>query len=97
VLLKIEVDEDGYQLLVDDQESGVADYGEQAEVEVEGVLYFVTVIDEDAAEEAVIYRMVDGRPGPVAETHEVEDVEFEVEEEDEDEDEADEETKDAVA
>jgi hypothetical protein len=85
VLLKIEVDEGGYQLVVDGQESGVSDYGEEAEVESEGVLYFTTVVDEDAAEEAVIYRMVDGHPEPVAEAHEVEEWEFELEEEEDEE------------
>ena len=86
--IKIEVDEDGYQLVVDGHESGVAEYGEQAEVEVAGVLCFVTVLDEDAAEEAVIYQMLDGHPEPVAEVHEVEEVEFEIEvEEDEEGDE----------
>jgi hypothetical protein len=93
VLLKIEVDDDGYQFVVGDQESGVSDYGEEAEVEVEGVLYFTTVVDEDAAEEAVIYQMVDGHPEPVPEAHEVEEWEFEIEEEDE----ADEPAEDAVA
>ena len=87
MLLKIEVDEESYQLLVGDQESGVTDYGDQAEVEVEGVLYFTTVTDDSEPEDAVIYRMVDGHPEVVAEAHEVEDVEFEFEEEDEEGDE----------
>jgi hypothetical protein len=85
VLLKIEVDEDGYQLLVGDQESGVTDYGDDAQVEVEGVLHFTTVTEDGEPEDAVIYRMVDGHPEVVAEAHEVEEVEFEFEEEDEDE------------
>ncbi len=85
--LKIEVDEDGYQLVADEEESGVVEYGEQAEVEVEGQLLFVTVLDEDTAEEAVIYHMVDGHPEPVADLHEVEEVEFEIEADEGDEDE----------
>jgi hypothetical protein len=94
-VFKIEVDEDGYQLVVDDEESLVTDYGDMALVISGGLLYWVVLGVDDKPEEAKIYRVVGGVPKLVTEPHEVEEVEFELEadeedEEDEEEDEGDE-------
>jgi hypothetical protein len=90
-MLKIEVDEGGYQLVgPNGEESGVTDYGEMAEVECEGGTYAVLVEDrEDALENDIpVYQLM-------AEVPEVEEVEFSLEDEgdagDEGDDEGDEE------
>lgn len=89
--MRIETDEEDYQLVgPGEEESGVTEYGDVAEVEIGGVLHFTTVDSADDAEAAQIYRMVDGHPELIEEAHTVEEVEFELEAEDEaDEDEAD--------
>ena len=85
-MLKIEIDEDGYRLVGPNAEEGdVADYGQTAEVESGGVLYFTTLGEDDEPEDAEIYQMVDGHPELMSEEHEVEDIEFEFEEEGEEE------------
>jgi hypothetical protein len=90
-VLKIEVDDDGYQLVgPGGEESGVADYGDTAEIECGGVLHFTTVDSAEEAEDAQIYRMVDGHPELVEEDHEVEEWEFVLETEEEDEGDEDE-------
>lgn len=83
---KIEADEDdsGYQLVgPGSEESGVTDYGDTAEVEVDGKTYEVTVENRNSAltEEQQIYLCLDEVP-------KVEEVEFE-EEGDEDEEDLD--------
>ena len=87
-MLKIEIDEDGYQLLVDDEESGVAEYGEKAQCSARGGLVFTTVDSAEDAEDAIIYHLVNGEVEILAEDHEVEEVEFVLEEAGEDEGEA---------
>ena len=87
--LTIEVDNEakGYQLVgPNGEESGVTDYGEMAEVEVEGKTYCALVEDRsDALEHEVpIYLLTGEVPG-------VDEVEFELEEEGDEEDEEDEE------
>jgi len=84
---KIEVDEDSYQLVgPGGEESGVTEYEDVAEVTCEDVLYFVTVADEDDAEDAAIHKIVGGHPEVLEDQErEVEEVEFEVEDETEDE------------
>lgn len=87
-MLKIEVDDDGYQLVgPDGEESGVTDYGDTAEVECGGVLHFTTMDSAEAAEYAQIYHMVDGHPELVEDAHEVEAIEFVFEDDEGDEDE----------
>jgi hypothetical protein len=80
-MFTIEVDEDGYQLTgPGGEESGVTDYGESAQVEVDGKTYEVTVgsAAEAMTEPQQIYILLDESPN-------VEEVEFELED-DEDED-----------
>ena len=88
-MFKIEVDEDGYQLVVDEEESGVTDYGEMAQVNCEGDTYCVLLGADDKPEDAKIYRMVSGEPVLVTDTHEVDEVQFEIEDDEEDDEEAD--------
>jgi hypothetical protein len=90
---KLEVAEDGYQLVCGDEESGVADYGDEATVEVEGVTYGIVVEDAADAKTALVYQYLDDV------TPEVEETEFDldgdsdgVEDEDDDDDDDDEET-----
>lgn len=69
---QIEVDEDdiGYQLVgPGGEESGVVDYGEDAEVEVDGKTYMVTVESKEAAmtEETNLYLCLDEVPKVVEE------------------------------
>ncbi len=78
-MFTIEVDEDTYQLVgPGGEESGTTDYGESAEVEVDGKTYTTTVDSREEALEAPpeIYLCLDEVPA-------VEEVEFEVEDEDE--------------
>jgi hypothetical protein len=93
-MFKIEVDEDGYQLVVDEEESGVTDYGEIAQVNAGGDTYCVLLDVEDKPEEAKIYRMVGGAPVLVTESHEVDEVNFEIEDDEEDDEDGDEEAED---
>jgi hypothetical protein len=83
---KLEVAEDGYQLVhlgdekTGDEESGVTDYGDEATVEVGGVTYGVVVEDADDAKTALVYQYLDNV------VPEVEETEFDLGDEDEDED-----------
>lgn len=80
-MFTIEVDDDGYQLVgPNGEESGITDYGEPAQVEVDGKMHEVVVEDKDSAmgEDATqLYLLMDEIPN-------VEEVEFEI---DDDEDE----------
>lgn len=83
-MFTIEVDEETYQLVgPGGEESGVTDYGQEAEVEVDGKTY-VTMVeskDEAIADPPDIYLCLEESPA-------VEEVEFELEDEtDEEEDE----------
>ena len=80
-MFTIEVDESGYQLVADSgEESGVTDYGDTAEVEVDGKTYGCLVDSrEDAlAEPPEVYLLLE-------ETPVVEEMEFDLEDEDEEE------------
>ena len=77
-MFTIEVDEDTYQLVgPGGEESGTTDYGDEAEIEVDGKTYVTTVEsrEEALAEPPEIYLCLDEIPA-------VEEVEFELEEED---------------
>jgi hypothetical protein len=83
----IEADEEdqGYQLVGPGGEvSGVTEYGDQAEVEVDGKTYEVTVESRESAltEEQILYLRLDEVPKVVKE-------EFELEEDEEDEEDED--------
>lgn len=79
-MFTIEIDESGYQLVGPaGEESGVTDYGDEAELEVDGKTYVVTVESkaEALAEPPEIYLCLDEVPA-------VEEVEFELDDEDDD-------------
>jgi hypothetical protein len=79
VKFKLEVAEDGYQLVCGDVESGVTDYEDEATVEVEGKTYGVVVESPEDAKTAIVYQYLDDI------VPEVEETEFDL---DDDEDEA---------
>jgi hypothetical protein len=86
-MFKIEVADEGYQLTgPNGEESGVTEYGETAEIEVDGKTYEVCVEDKESAmtEETTIYLVMDEAPS-------VETVEFDLDEEEDEEDDEDEE------
>jgi hypothetical protein len=89
---KLEVAEDGYQLVCGDEESGVTDYGDEATVEVEGKTYGVVVESPEDAKTALVYQYLDDV------VPEVEETEFDLSSDEDDEadeaDEADEEDDD---
>lgn len=85
-MFTIELDETGYQLVAGTgEESGVTDYGEPAEIEVDGKTYVATVESREAAlaDPPEVYLCLDEVPA-------VEEVEFDLTETDEDDDEDDE-------
>jgi uncharacterized protein YneR len=59
VKFKLEVAEDGYQLVCGDVESGVTDYEDEATVEVEGITYGVVLDSPEDAAAAIIYQYRD--------------------------------------
>ena len=72
--LAIELGDDGYQLVVDGEESGVTPYGETAETAVGENLYtcLVESKEEALATPPIVYQMLMDEPV-------VEEVEFEIE------------------